>query len=65
MTKSAATYSTTHADMSVMTDAEIDALFESDSMTFGGILGSEFDVKSNLYGDSYADAIMADLGIIN
>jgi hypothetical protein len=65
MTKSSATFSTTNADMCYLTDAEIDALIESDSMTFGGILGSEFDVKSNLFGDDYADAILADLGNIS
>ena len=62
MTKSSATFSTTDAVLDSLTDAEIEALIESDSMTFGGILGSEFDVKSNLYGDDYADAMMRELG---
>lgn len=63
MTKSSATYSTTNANIDALTDAEIDALIAADSMTFGGIMGSEFDVKPNLYGDDYADAMMSDLGI--
>ena len=63
MTKSIATFSTTNLKVDNLTDAEIEALIEADSMTFGGIMGSEFDVKSNLYGDDYADAIMADLGM--
>ena len=57
--------STTKREFGNLTDAEIDALIESDAMTFGGIMGSEFDVKSNLYGDDYADAILADLANIN
>lgn len=63
MTKSSATFTTTNADLSYLTDAEIEALIESDSMTFGGIMGSEFNVKSNLYGDDYADAMMRELGL--
>ena len=65
MTKSSATFSTTNANCDYLTDAEIDALIESDSMTFGGILGSEFNVHDDLYGDDYADAILADLANIN
>lgn len=61
MTKSSATYSTTNANIDHLTDAEIDALIEADSQTFGGILGSEFNVKSDLYGDDYADAMMREI----
>jgi hypothetical protein len=63
MTKSSANYVTTRANIAALTDAEIEALIDADSMTFGGIMGSEFDVKPNLYGDDYADAMMRDLGL--
>ena len=46
-----------------LTDEQIDALINTDSQTFGGIMASEFDVKDDLYGDDYADAIMSELGL--
>ena len=45
-----------------LTDEQIDALINSESETVG-IMGSLFDVKSELYGDDYADAMMAELGL--
>ena len=45
-----------------LTDEQIDALINSESETVG-IMGSMFDVKSDLYGDDYADAMMAELGM--
>ena len=46
-----------------LTDEQIDALIDADSQTFGGIMSSEFDVHSDLYGDDYADAMMTELGL--
>ena len=45
-----------------LTDEQIDALINSESETVG-IMGSMFDVKSDLYGDDYADAMMSELGL--
>ena len=50
-------------ELDALTDKEIEQLIEADSKTFGGIMGSDFDVKRNLYGDDYADAMMAELGL--
>ena len=43
-----------------LTDDEIDAFIKSDA-DYLGTRGSDFDVKSDLYGDAYADAILADM----
>ena len=49
-----------NANHGELTDAEIDALIMSESDDY-----SKPDVHDDLYGDDYADAILADLANIN
>lgn len=53
--------SVTHTtDAGALTDEQIDAMIAAEPDVLG-IVGSDFDVKANLYGDAYADAILADM----
>ncbi len=63
MTKSIATFSTTKRKFDEFNDAEIDAFIKAESQTVGR-MGSDFDVKSDLFGDDYADAMMSELGLM-